>query len=98
MEASLSGRHKTSEARACAVPTVISLATAMFVSPPVLLALYLSLSSVFDITHLRAFQFALYILLVFFAINIGVGIQYFHEDYHRPITTPLSLTVVLHEP
>ncbi len=63
-----------------------------------LLALYLSLSSMFNTTHLRASQFALSILLVFFALTIGVGIQYFHEDYHRPITTPLSLTVVLPEP
>jgi hypothetical protein len=52
----------------------------------------------FNTTHLRASQFALSILLVFFALTIGVGIQYFHEDYHRPITTPLSLTVVLPEP
>jgi len=27
--------------------------------------------------------------LVFFALTIGVGIQYFYEDYHHPITTPL---------
>jgi succinate dehydrogenase hydrophobic anchor subunit len=98
MEASLSGRRKTNEPRASAVPTVISLATAMFVLPLVLSGLYLSLSSVFNTTHMRAFQFALYILLVFFALTIGVGIQYFHEDYHRPITTPLWLTVVLPEP
>jgi hypothetical protein len=65
MEASLSRRRKTNEARANAVPTV-SLATAMFVLLLVLLALHLSLSSVFDTSHLRAFQFALYILLVFF--------------------------------
>jgi hypothetical protein len=70
----------------------------MFVLPPALLALYLSLSNMFNTTHLRAFQFDLYILLVFFALTIGVGIQYFHEDYHHPITTPLSLTLVLPEP
>ena len=98
MEASLSGRRKTNEARASAVPTVISLATAMFVLPLVLLVPYLSLASMFNPTHLRAFQFALHILLVFFALTIGVGIQYFHEDYHHSITTPLSLTVVLPEP
>ena len=73
MEASLSGRRKTNEARASAVPTVISLATTMFVLPLVLLALYLFLSTVFNTTHLRAFQFALPILLVFFALTIGVG-------------------------
>jgi len=39
MEASLSGRRKTNEARANAVPTVISLDAAMFVLPLVLLAL-----------------------------------------------------------
>ena len=66
MEASLSRRRRTSEARANAAPTVISLATAMFVLPLVLLALHLSLSSVFATSHLRAFQYALYILLVFF--------------------------------
>ena len=54
------------------MPTVISLATAMFVLPLVLLALHRSLSSVFDTSHLRAFQFALYILLVFFALFISV--------------------------
>ena len=70
----------------------------MFVLPLVLLALYLFLSSMFNTTHLRAFQFALYILLAFFTLTIGIGVQYSHEDYHRPITTPLSLTVVLHEP
>ncbi len=80
------------------MPTVISLATAMFVLPLVLLALHRSLSSVFDTSHLRAFQFALYILLVFFALTVGIGIQYSHEDYHRPITIPLSLSVALPEP
>ena len=66
MEASLSGRRKTNEARASAGPTVIRLATAMFVLPLVLLALYFPLSSVFITSHLRAFQFALYILLALF--------------------------------
>jgi len=70
MEASLSGRRKTNEARASAGPTVIRLATAMFVLPLVLLALYLFLSSMFNTTHLRAFQFALSILLVFFALTM----------------------------
>ena len=70
----------------------------MVVLPLVLLALYLSLFSVFTTSHLRAFQFALYILLVFFALTIGIGIQYSHKDYYHPITTPLSLSVVLPEP
>ena len=69
MEASLSGRRKTNEARASAVPTIISLAITVFVLPLVLLALYLSLSSMFNTTHLRAFQFALYILLAFFCAD-----------------------------
>ena len=46
----------------------------MLLLPLVLLALYLSLSSVFNTSHLRAFRFALYILLVFFGLTIGTGI------------------------
>ena len=37
------------------MPTVISLATAMFVLPLALLALHPSLFRVFDTSHLRAF-------------------------------------------
>ena len=47
------------------MPTVMSLATAIFVLPLVLLGLYFPLSSMFNTSHLRAFQFALSILLVF---------------------------------
>ena len=47
MEALLSERRKTNEARANAVPTIISLATATLLLPLALVALYRSLSSVF---------------------------------------------------
>jgi len=63
-------------------------------------AFYLSLSSAFNTTHLRAFQLALYFLLVFFCADHRNRhpIFYSQQDFQRPITTPLSLTVVLPEP
>ena len=71
------------------------LVTAMFLLALVLLALYLYVSGVF--TNRRAFQFAFYILLVFFALTIGIGIQHSYQGYAPP-ATPLSLSEVLPEP
>jgi NhaP-type Na+/H+ and K+/H+ antiporter len=71
------------------------LVTAMFLLTLVLLALYLYVSGVF--TNRRAFQFGFYILLVFFALTIGIGIHS-NQGYNLPATTPVSLNEVLSEP
>jgi hypothetical protein len=71
------------------------LVTAMFLLTLVLLALYLYVSSVF--TNRRAFQFGFYILLVFFALTIGISIHSY-QGYNLPATTPVSLNEVLPEP
>ena len=63
--------------------------TAMFLLALVFLALYLYVSGVF--TNRRAFQFGFYILLVFFALTIGVGIHAY-QGYDLPATTPVSLS------
>jgi NhaP-type Na+/H+ and K+/H+ antiporter len=70
------------------------LVTAMFLLALVLLALYLFVSGVF--TNRRAFQFGLSILLVFFALTIGIGIHSY-QGYTLPTTTPVSLSEVLPE-
>ena len=74
------------------------LVTAMFLLVLVLLTLYLYVSGVFNRSYLRAFQFAFYILLVCFAVTIGIGIQHFYEGSDSPATTPLSLSEVPPEP
>jgi hypothetical protein len=61
-------------------------------------ALYLYVSGVFNTSYLRVFQVAFSILLVIFALTIGIGIQHFYEGYDRPATTPLSLSEVPPEP
>jgi NhaP-type Na+/H+ and K+/H+ antiporter len=71
------------------------LVTAMFLLVLVLLALYLYVSGVF--TNRRAFQFGFSILLVFFALTIGIGIHSY-RGYDLPATTPVSLSEVLPEP
>jgi len=71
------------------------LVTAMFLLTLVFLALYLYVSGVF--TNRRAFQFGFYILLVFFALIIGIGIPSC-QGYDLPATTPVSLSEVLPEP
>jgi len=48
-------------------------------------------------TNRRAFQFGFYILLVFFALTIGIGIHSY-QGYTIPATTPVSLNEVLPEP
>ncbi len=71
------------------------LVTAMFLLTLVLLALYLYVSGAF--TNRRAFQFGFYILLVFFALTIGIGIHSY-QGYNLPATAPVSLNEVLPEP
>ena len=71
------------------------LVTAMFLLALVLLALYLYVSGVF--TNRRAFQFGFSILLVFFALTIGIGIHSY-QGYNLTATTPVSLIEDLPEP
>ncbi len=71
------------------------LVTAMFLLTLVLLALYLYVSGVF--TNRRAFQFGFYILLVCFALTIGIGIHSY-QGYNLSATTPVSLSEDLPEP
>ncbi len=59
----------------------------------VALILYLHVSGVLNTSSPKAFQFAFYILVIFFALTIGVGIV-----YDRSATTPLSLSEVFPEP
>ena len=71
------------------------LVAAMFLLPLGLVAPYLYVSGVF--TNRRAFQFGFDILLVFFALTIGIGIHSY-QGYNLPATTPVSLNEVLLEP
>jgi hypothetical protein len=70
--------------------------TTMFFLPLVLVTLYLYVSGVF--TNRRAFQFTFCILLAFFALTIGIGIQLSSQGYDLPATTPVSLSEVPAEP
>jgi hypothetical protein len=69
--------------------------TTMFLLLPVLVALYLSVSGVF--TNRKAFQSVFYILLIFFALTIGVSmsIRYSHQGSPSPATNQISLSEVL---
>jgi hypothetical protein len=71
------------------------LVAAMFLGLLGLVALYLNVSGVF--TNRRAFQFGFYILLVLFALTIGIGIHSCQGD-DLPATTPVSRSEVLSEP
>jgi len=73
---------------------MLILVTNMFLLTLVLLALYLYVSGVF--TNRRAFQFGFSILLVFFALTIGIGI-YSYQGYDLPAATPVSLSAILPE-
>jgi hypothetical protein len=53
------------------------------------LAVYLHVFGVFNTAYLRAFQFALYILLLCFGLTIGIGIEYILR-YLRPTGTTLA--------
>jgi hypothetical protein len=62
---------------------------AVFLMVSVVLALYLYQSGVFDTSYLRAFRFALYVLLVFFGLIVGVGLfQLSNEVYDKTAGTP----------
>ena len=71
------------------------LVTSMFLLTLVVLALYLYVFGVF--TNRSVFQFGFYLLLVFFALTIGIGI---HSclGYNLPVTTPVSLSEAPPEP
>jgi hypothetical protein len=69
------------------------LVAAMFLLPLGLVALYLYVSGVF--TNRRAFQFGFYILLVIFALTIGIGIHSC-QGYDLPATNPLNSAMGLH--
>jgi hypothetical protein len=71
------------------------LVTAMFLLTLVVLALYLDVSGVF--TNRSMFRFGFYLLLVFFALTIGIGIHSF-LGYNLPATTPVSLSEVPPDP
>jgi hypothetical protein len=76
---------------------MLILVTIMFLLPLGLLTLHLCLSGVF--TNRRAFQFTFFILLVFFALTIGIGgSQLSYQDYDLPARTPVSLSAILPEP
>jgi hypothetical protein len=76
---------------------MLILVTIMFLLPLGLLTLHLYLSGVF--TNRRAFQFTFFILLVFFALTIGIGSsQLSYQGYDLPATTPVSLSAILPEP
>jgi hypothetical protein len=70
--------------------------TTMFWLPLVVVTLYLYLSGVF--TNRKAFQFTFSILLAFFALTIGIVIQYSNQSYDLPVTTPVALSEGLPEP
>ena len=75
---------------------MLILVTIMFLLPLGLLTLHLYLSGVF--TNRRAFEFGFSILLVFFALTIGIGgSQLSYQGYNLPSTTPVSLSAILPE-
>jgi hypothetical protein len=74
------------------------LVAGMFLLTLIVLALYLYVSGVFNTSYRRAFQFVFYILLVLFALTIGIGIQHSYQGYDLPATTTPALTEVLPEP
>ena len=71
------------------VPRMNIFVTTMFWLPLVLVTLYLYLTGVF--TNRKAFQFTFSILLAFFALTIGIVVQYSYQSYDLPATTPVAL-------
>jgi hypothetical protein len=69
---------------------MVILTTAIFLHVLVSLSVYLYVSGVFNTSYLRAFQFAFYILLIFFALTIGIGIEYFLRNL-RPFGDTLAV-------
>jgi hypothetical protein len=70
--------------------------TILFLLPPVSVTLYLYVSGVFP--NRRAFLFSFYILLVLFALTIGISTQHSYQGYDLPTTTSVALSEVLPEP
>ena len=70
-------------ARPDEVPIMMILVAAMLLLLE--LALYLYVSGVFHTSYQRSFRFAFYILLLFFALTVGIGlIQHFYEGCCAP--------------
>jgi hypothetical protein len=65
------------------------LATAIFLFLLVSLAVYFYVFGIFNTSYLRAFQVAFYILLICFALTIGIGIEYLLR-YLRPTDDTLA--------
>jgi len=61
----------------------------MFWVPLVLMTLYLYLAGVF--TNRKAFQFTFSLLLAFFALTIGIVVQYSYQSYYLPAASPVAL-------
>lgn len=73
-----------------------TIVTTLFLLPPVSVTLYLYVFGAF--TNRRAFQCTFSLLLAFFALTIGIGIQLSCQGYDPPATTRVSLSEVLPEP
>ena len=65
------------------------LATAIFLYLLVSMAAYLHVFGVFNTSNLRVFQVVLYLLLICFALTIGIGIENVLR-YLRPTGTTLA--------
>jgi len=70
--------------------------TILFLQLPALVTLYLYVFGAF--TNRRVFQCTFSLLLVFFALTIGIGIQLSYQGYNLLAPTPVSLSEVLPEP
>ena len=68
----------------------------MFLLPAMFVTLYLKVSGVF--TNRRAFQSIFYILLVLFALTIGISTYLSYQSQDRLATIPVSVSEVLSEP
>ena len=77
-------------------PPMSIFVTIMFLLPVGLVTLYFYVFGVF--TNRKAFQFTFYILLGFFVLTIGIGIQLSYHGYNLPASTPVALSEVLPKP
>jgi ABC-type nickel/cobalt efflux system permease component RcnA len=65
------------------------LVTAIFLHVLVSLAVYLYIFGIFNRPYLRVFQVAFYLLLICYALTIGIGIEYVLR-YLRPTGNTLA--------
>ena len=65
------------------LPTMMVLAAVIFMHVLVSLSVYLYVFGVFNTSYLRIFQVAFYLLLIGFALTLGVGIEHVLR-YLRP--------------